>query len=112
MMRMTRAFILAATVAFFLPLYSNAQFPSDGGFRIGCNYWASHAGMKMWSRWDAAQVEKDLDALADNGITVLRVFPLWPDSSRLPLNTSGRERSASGRRTTARLRILLALTRK
>ena len=78
-MRMTRAFILAATVAFFLPLYSNAQFPSDGGFRIGCNYWASHAGMKMWSRWDAAQVEKDLDALADNGITVLRVFPLWPD---------------------------------
>lgn len=79
MMRMTRAFILAATVAFFLPLYSNAQFPSDGGFRIGCNYWASHAGMKMWSRWDAAQVEKDLDALADNGITVLRVFPLWPD---------------------------------
>ena len=76
---MMRVFILAATIAVFLPLCGNAQFPSDGGFRIGCNYWASHAGMKMWSRWDAAQVEKDLDALADNGITVLRVFPLWPD---------------------------------
>ena len=71
--------ILAAIVAAFLPLCGNAQFPSDGEFRIGCNYWASHAGMKMWSRWDAAQVEKDLDALAENGITVLRVFPLWPD---------------------------------
>ena len=71
-------FLLAA-VAAFLTLRGNAQFPADGAFRIGCNYWASHAGMKMWSRWDAAQVERDLDALADNGITVLRVFPLWPD---------------------------------
>lgn len=76
---MMRVFILAAIVAVFLPLQVNAQFPSDGGFRIGCNYWASHAGVKMWSRWNAAQVEKDLDALADNGISVLRIFPLWPD---------------------------------
>ena len=79
MKRMARVFILAAIAAGVLPLCGNAQFPTDGEFRIGCNYWASHAGMKMWSRWDAAQVEKDLDALAANGITVLRVFPLWPD---------------------------------
>ena len=79
MKHVMRAFIMTAIVAGVLPLCGNARFPSDGEFRIGCNYWASHAGMKMWSRWDAAQVEKDLDALADNGISVLRIFPLWPD---------------------------------
>ena len=51
----------------------------DGGFRTGCNYWASHAGMMMWRNWNGKQVEKDLEALAANGIEVLRVFPLWPD---------------------------------
>ena len=23
----------------------------NGGFKIGCNYWASHAGVAMWSDW-------------------------------------------------------------
>ena len=55
------------------------EFPVNGEFLIGCNYWASHAGMMMWRNWDATQVEKDLDELAANGISVLRVFPLWPD---------------------------------
>ena len=79
MKHVMRAFIMTAIAVGVLPLCGNARFPSDGEFRIGCNYWASHAGMKMWSRWDAAQVEKDLDALADNGISVIRIFPLWPD---------------------------------
>ena len=52
---------------------------ADGAFRVGCNYWASHAGMMMWRNWDAAQVERDFAVLAANGIRVLRVFPLWPD---------------------------------
>ena len=52
---------------------------ADGAFRVGCNYWASHAGMMMWRNWDAAQVERDFAALAANGIRALRVFPLWPD---------------------------------
>ena len=69
-MRNLRGVVLPAVVLFAMVVASmdscavemrgNAQFPSDGGFRIGCNYWASHAGMKMWSRWDAAQVEKIL----------------------------------------------------
>ena len=71
-------FLLAA-VAAFLTLRGNAQFLADGELRIGCNYWASHAGMMMWRNWDGAQVEKDLDALAGHGVEILRVFPLWPD---------------------------------
>jgi len=57
MKHVMRAFIMTAIVAGVLPLCGNARFPSDGEFRIGCNYWASHAGMKMWSRWNPAQVE-------------------------------------------------------
>ena len=56
-------------------------FPPEtaGGFTVGCNYWASHAGMYMWRRWDGAQVERDFDLLAAHGMKLLRVFPLWPD---------------------------------
>ena len=53
--------------------------PKDGAFAIGCNYWASHAGMYMWRRWDAACVKDDLKALKALGMNALRVFPLWPD---------------------------------
>jgi len=51
----------------------------DGIFYNGVNYWASHAGLKMWERWDENSVEKDLHALSSAGIKVLRVFPLWSD---------------------------------
>lgn len=64
-------------------------FHGIGGFGIGCNYWASHAGMLMWRRWDAAQVSKDLDALAANGLSLLRVFPLWPDFQPLTAQYGG-----------------------
>lgn len=33
----------------------------------------------MWSNWEADVVRKDFRRLADNGVRVLRVFPLWPD---------------------------------
>ncbi len=48
-------------------------------FYTGCNYWASHAGMYMWRNWEPQTVEKDLAALAKNGVNMLRVFPLWSD---------------------------------
>ena len=44
--------------------------PKDGAFAIGCNYWASHAGMYMWRRWDAACVKDDLKALKALGLKV------------------------------------------
>ena len=49
------------------------------GFLLGCNYWASHAGIYMWRNWDASVVEEDLKKLSACGISHLRVFPLWPD---------------------------------
>ena len=61
----------------------------DPAFAVGCNYWASHAGMMMWRRWDAARVAADFDALAANGLSVLRVFPLWPDFQPLTAQYGG-----------------------
>jgi len=51
---------------------------SPGSFLLGCNYWASHAGLHMWSDWRRAVVEADLQQLSQSGLQVLRVFPLWP----------------------------------
>lgn len=48
-------------------------------FAIGCNYWASNAGMYMWREFDAEVVEKDFALLASYGVDTLRVFPLWTD---------------------------------
>ena len=33
----------------------------------------------MWREWDESVVDKDFSILSENGINVLRVFPLWPD---------------------------------
>ena len=48
-------------------------------FLLGCNYWASNAGIYMWRRWDEEEVEKDLAFLKSYGLNTLRVFPLWSD---------------------------------
>ncbi len=48
-------------------------------FAIGCNYWASNAGMYMWRNFDASIVEKDFALLSENGVDTVRIFPLWPD---------------------------------
>ena len=45
--------------------------------KIGCNYWASHAGTRMWELWDENVVREDLKLLAANGCEMLRVFPIW-----------------------------------
>jgi hypothetical protein len=60
-----------------------------GKFVVGCNYWASHAGTSMWSDWRADVVEEDLKQLAEAGIQVMRVFPLWPDFQPLTLLKGG-----------------------
>lgn len=48
-------------------------------FILGCNYWASNAGIEMWSNFDTEAIEKDLRVLSENAISYLRVFPLWRD---------------------------------
>ncbi|MBQ6471359.1 MAG: hypothetical protein IJJ33_05205 [Victivallales bacterium] len=45
--------------------------------KIGCNYWASHAGTRMWELWDETVVKEDLRLLAAYGCEMLRVFPIW-----------------------------------
>ena len=60
----------------------NAQqkaFTETGSFLVGVNYWASHAGTHTWQDWKPEIVEQDFKQLSENGIKVLRVFPLWPD---------------------------------
>ncbi len=59
-------------------------------FMIGVNYWASNAGTAMWSDWSPECVKKDLRTLSQNGISYLRVFPLWSDFQPVkPLYTGG-----------------------
>ena len=60
-----------------------------GTFVVGCNYWASHAGTEMWSDWQPEVVAADLRQLAEGGLQVLRVFPLWPDFQPLVLLRGG-----------------------
>ena len=52
---------------------------SEGTFVFGANYWASHVGTNMWHEWDESVVEDDFKRFADNGLRLLRVFPLWSD---------------------------------
>ena len=56
----------------------------SGTMTLGVNYWASHAATQMWSKWDADVVDRDLKAIAEHGMTLIRVFPLWHDFQ--PLN--------------------------
>lgn len=58
---------------------------TPGRFTVGCNYWASHAGTRMWTDWRPEVVAEDLRALHGVGMRMLRAFVLWPDFQ--PLNT-------------------------
>jgi endo-1,4-beta-mannosidase len=67
-------------------LFTNNQLSAQesiltqqGNFVVGCNYWASNAGTHMWRDFWPDIIEKDFKQLSENGIKVLRVFPLWPD---------------------------------
>ena len=53
--------------------------PGFTEFSVGCNYWASHAGISMWHQWDLAEVEKDFAAMKETGMNTVRLFPLWSD---------------------------------
>lgn len=48
-------------------------------FMLGCNYWASNAGIEMWKNWDEKAIREDFEILTKNGVEYLRVFPLWRD---------------------------------
>ena len=52
---------------------------NPGEYVTGVNYLASNAGISMWSEWDEACVENDFEIMADYGVQVIRVFPIWAD---------------------------------
>ena len=52
---------------------------NNGKLFVGINYWASHNSINMWRDWDEKKVEEDFFKLKEAGISVLRIFPLWPD---------------------------------
>ncbi|MBR3594067.1 MAG: cellulase family glycosylhydrolase [Clostridia bacterium] len=51
----------------------------SGKFFVGVNYWASNAGIDMWTQWDEKVVIRDLDLLIESNIRVIRMFPLWSE---------------------------------
>lgn len=67
----------------------DTQLFQPGAFFVGCNYWASHAGMRMWSEWDEQVVHDDLRRLSQAKISALRVFTLWSDFQPLRMHYSG-----------------------
>ncbi len=73
------------------------NFLDPGQFITGCNYWASHAGTRMWSDWNAGIVAADLQQLSQAGLQVLRVFPLWPDFQPLTCLYTGQGQPAEFR---------------
>ena len=64
---------------------------TPGGFFVGCNYWGSQHGIRMWRAelWDEKEVEKDIAALAAMGMEVMRVFPTWSEFQPLVHNFAG-----------------------
>ena len=51
---------------------------------LGVNFWSRVGGPRMWTRYDAAVVAKELQVLADHGLTVTRSFFFWPDAMPAP----------------------------
>lgn len=54
-------------------------YTKPGEFFLGCNYWASDVGIRMWSQWNEETVRNDFRCLAEHGIRTVRVFPTWSD---------------------------------
>ncbi len=57
----------------------------SGTFTLGCNYWASHAGIFMWRNWQPEVIKTDFARLSKLGLEHLRIFPLWPDFQPLSI---------------------------
>lgn len=53
--------------------------PGSNEFLVGCNYWSSEAGIRMWKDWSAESIEKDFAAMRSCGMNTVRLFPLWSD---------------------------------
>lgn len=48
-------------------------------FLLGVNYWPARKFVRMWSRFDAHEIDRDFAALEALGLQLVRLFILWPD---------------------------------
>jgi endo-1,4-beta-mannosidase len=51
---------------------------------LGANFWSRSGGPRMWSRYDAEVIEKELEVLRVHGLNVTRSFFYWPDFMPTP----------------------------
>ena len=65
----------------------------EGKLTIGLNYWASDQATRMWRQWNAETVERDFALFEQHGVSLLRVFPLWPDFQPIRLLQYGGARN-------------------
>jgi len=89
LMMMVAAFLSAGLACGAAETAPKSVFQT-GGLYTGCNYWASNAGMYMWRRWEPQTVAHDIKILAETGVNMMRVFPLWPDFQPLTRCMRGR----------------------
>ncbi len=62
------------------PLYLGSPHqPHQPRYVVGVNYWSVCGGPRMWRRWDARVVERELRQLRGLGLNVTRSFLNWPD---------------------------------
>jgi endo-1,4-beta-mannosidase len=59
-------------------------------FALGVNYWPASSAMRMWERFDAAEIERDLRRCADAGCRTVRIFLRWEDFQPDPASVDER----------------------
>ncbi len=57
-------------------------------FVLGVNYWPRRKAMYWWSNFDADEVRQEFAVIADQGMTVARIFLLWDDWQPTPDSVS------------------------
>jgi len=48
-------------------------------FLLGVNYWPARKFVRMWSQFDAREIDRDFAALEHLGLRLVRLFLFWPD---------------------------------
>ena len=73
--------VVAAMCSGLSPVRAAEDIFRPGEFFVGVNYWGSKAGIHMWRSqdWDAVEIERDIRALKDVGVEVMRIFPTWSE---------------------------------
>ena len=61
------------------PVRNFPDFLPSGRLALGVNYWASHAAVEMWRKWDAGEVGAEIDVTAD-----MTIKALWKDTTVTP----------------------------